>query len=51
MFSKLFAKPALLNMPSLVCVLAFIQNMAKESNHRVEMLEVSWSLLFLLFCV
>lgn len=51
MFSKLFAIPVLLNVPSLVCVLVFIQNMTKELNHRMEMLEVSWPLLFLLFCV
>lgn len=51
MFSKLFAIPVLLNRPSLIYVLVFIQNMAKELNHRMEMLEVSWSLLFLLFCV
>lgn len=50
-FSKLFAILVLLNMPSLLCVLVFIQNVAKELNHRMEMLEVSWSLLFLLFCV
>lgn len=51
MFSKLSAIPVLLNMLFFVCVLVFIQNMAKELNHRMEMLEVSWSLLLLLFSV
>lgn len=50
MFSELFAIPVLLNMPCLVCMLVFIQNVAKELNHRMEMLEMSWSLLFPLLC-